>query len=189
MNYKKLNVPEFETIRSELEMFTIDGVLSKKRFWDVPYNDFKIPCPTLFNFMEQRKKLKIRICRFYLTPENNSLIPHLDGLTDARSPIGLNIPVIGYKGSTMDWYDCPKDNFKDGPFGFGGITASRIIDFTKIKKVESTVIDCPTFVRTDVVHGVENYKDSQRLVLSIRFIFNKNIGQKFEEAFDLEGIQ
>jgi hypothetical protein len=188
MNYKKLNVPEFETIRSELEMFTKDAVLSKKRFWDVPYNDFKILCPTLFNFIEKRKKLKVRMCRFYLTSENNGLQPHLDGLTYDRSPFGLNIPVFGHEGSTMDWYDCPEDNFKNGNYGFGGMTSSIIIDLNRLKKVESTVIDCPTFVRTDVVHGVENYKNSQRLVLSIRFEYNKNIGQQFDEVFDLEGI-
>lgn len=186
--YKKLNVDNFELIRGELERASTYNADKNLRFWDVPFNWFKDNSPLLYDFIESRKKLPIRLCRFYLTPKNSVLKPHVDGLTSRRSPIGLNIPIIGYENTTMDWYDCPDDNFIDGNFGFNGITASRVIHFSKLKKIDSTIIDCPTFVRTDVVHGVENYNPYQRLVLSIRFPYTSKLGQQFEDVMELSGL-
>ena len=186
--YKKLNVDKFDLIRAELEWATADSVRNNIRFWDVPFNWFKDKSPLLYDFIESRKKLPIRLCRFYLTPKNNVLLPHVDGLTNRRSPIGLNIPIIGYENTSMDWYDCPDDNIKDGNYGFNNITASRVIDFTKLVKIDTTVIECPTFVRTDVVHGVKNYNPYQRLVLSLRFPYSIRFGQKFDDVMDLSGL-
>ena len=183
--YKKLEVDNFEAMRSELELTTLDKVNSKIRYWDEPLTWFKNNTPIFYNFIENKKKVPIRLCRFYLTPCYDRLIPHVDGLTDNRSPIGLNIPIVGYENTTMDWYSCPENNFKDGNYGFNNITASRVIDFRKIEKIDSTVIDCPTFVRTDIVHGIDNYKSTNRLVLSIRFPYSKQFGQNFEDVWKL----
>ena len=182
--YKKLDVPNFEAMRLELATATLPKVMLGTRFWDEAPSWFETNTPTLYNFIERNKKLSIRLFRFYLTPPNDILIPHVDGLTTNRSPLGLNIPITGYQNTTMDWYDNPADNFKDGNYGFNNITASRIIDFNKLTKIESTVIDCPTFVRTDVVHGVVNNNPTPRLVLSIRFVYSKVAGQQFNEVFN-----
>ena len=183
--YKKLVVDNFEAMRSELELSTSNKIIANMRFWDEPVNWFKNNTPIFYNFIEDRKKIPVRLCRFYLTPCYDKLIPHVDGLTDNRSPIGLNIPIVGYQNTTMDWYSCPEDNFKDGNYGFNNITASRVIDFKKIEKIDSTVVDCPTFVRTDFVHGVTNPNPSVRLVLSIRFPYSKQFGQQFEDVWKL----
>lgn len=183
--YKKLNIDNFEIMRCELEVATLDKVKENTRFWGEDYSWFKENTPTFYNFIEDKKKVPIRMFRFYLTPAYDFLIPHADGTSNYRSPIGLNIPISGYQNTTMDWYSCPNDNFKDGNYGFNKTTASRIIDFGKLVKIDTTVIDCPTFVRTDVVHGVTNYKSTPRLVLSIRFPYSKQFGQNFEDVWKL----
>ena len=186
--YRKLNVENFEFIQTELEYATKDAVLDNKRFWDVDTNWIETNAPTLYSFLSSRVKIPIRLCRFYLTPEFGSLKPHVDGLTNTRSPIGLNIPISGCENTTMSWYKCPEDNFIDGPFGFGGITASKVVNPGKLSFIESTTINCPTFVRTDVVHGVTNMNPTHRLVLSIRFFYGATIGQNFDDVFNLTGL-
>ena len=186
--YKKLNVENFDLIRDELIRATVDDIAKGLRFWDVPFAWFKDASPLLHEFVDSRKRIPIRLCRFYLTPKYDVLIPHIDGLTNNRSPIGLNIPIIGYENTTMNWYDCPDDNLTDGNYGFNNITASRVVDFTKLTKVDTAIIDCPTFVRTDVVHGVQNFNSSQRLVLSIRFPYVATFGKQFEDVMELSGL-
>ena len=188
IHYKKLNVDNFETMRLELEAATIDKVNANIRVWGEDYSWFETNAPTFYNFIESRKKVPIRMCRFYLTPVHGFLEPHADGTSDNRSPIGLNIPISGYQNTTMDWYSCPDDNFKNGALGFNKTTASRVIDLTKLVKIDTTVIDCPTFVRTDVVHGVINNNNTRRLVLSLRFPYSHNFGQNFEDVMNLTDL-
>lgn len=186
--YKKLNVADFEPIRAELEKATNDSVKNNLRFWDVPFDWFKDNAPLTYEFIDSRKKVPIRLCRFYLTPKFKVLLPHVDGSVNRRSPIGLNIPIIGYQNTSMDWYDCPEDNLIDGKYGFNKINASKVVDFSKLKKIDTTVIDVPTFVRTDIVHGVVNQNTTPRLVLSIRFPYTSVFGQNFEDVIDLTGL-
>lgn len=188
MLYKKLNVESFEIFRQELENFTKEEVSINKRYWDVPWQQFKTGAPTFYNFVMSRKKLPVRLCRFYLTPPNDILKPHVDGWTNNRAPFGLNIPILGYEDTRMTWYDCPEDNLEDGDYGFNNISASRVKEFSRLTPIEETTIDVPTFVRTDFVHSVFNFKPTPRLVLSIRFHFVKSYGKEFHEVFNLEGL-
>lgn len=187
--YKKIKVENFESIRNELEQATVDNVAKNFRFWDVPFNWFKDKSPLLYEFIESRKRIPVRLCRFYLTPPLQILKPHVDGLTTNKSPIGLNIPIIGYKNTSMDWYDCADDNLEDGPYGFNKIKASKIINFSKIKKICSTCIDVPTLVRTDIAHGVINSNPYPRLVLSIRFFYGTTFGKNFDDIINLENLE
>lgn len=186
--YKKLNVVNFEAMRVELERATIDKVNANLRFWGEHYSWFETNAPTFYDFVESRKKVPIRMCRFYLTPAYDFLTPHADGASHNRSPIGLNIPISGYENTTMDWYSCPDDNFENGHVGFNKTSASKVIDFSKLVKIDTTVIDCPTFVRTDVVHGVTNNNPTRRLVLSLRFIYTPTFGQNFEDVMKLTDL-
>jgi hypothetical protein len=186
--YKKLNVDNFEAMRVELEAATIDKVNANIRFWGEHYSWFETNAPIFYNFIEGRKKIPIRMCRFYLTPAHDFLAPHADGTSDYRSPIGLNIPISGYKNTTMDWYSCPDDNFENGHLGFNKTPASKVIDPTKLLKIDSTVIDSPTFVRTDVVHGIINDNITRRLVLSLRFPYSYKFGQNFVDVMDIAGL-
>jgi len=184
--YQKINVPNYEVMRQELIKFTIEDVNNDTRYWDVYRDKFKNTCPEFFEFVTANSKIPIRLCRFYLTPPNETLEPHIDGLVVNRSPIGLNFPIIGWENTTMDWYDCPIDNLIDGGYGFGNINSCKVVDMTKLVKVSSVTIDVPTFVRTDVVHGVTNINPTKRLILSIRWYNNNTLGQNFNEVFDLE---
>ena len=188
MLYKKLNIDNFETMRLELKAATIDKVNANLRFWEENYSWFKTNAPTFYNFIESRKKVPIRMCRFYLTPAYDFLEPHADGMSTRRSPIGMNIPIRGYQNTTMDWYSCPEDNFRDGDYGFNQTPASKVINPTKLVKIDSTVIDCPTFVRTDVVHGVINNNITRRLVLSLRFPYSYKFGQNFEDVMNISEL-
>ena len=188
MYYKKIKVPDYPLMCGELKLATADKVSINKRFWDEPYIWFKYNAPLFYNFIEANRKTYIRLCRFYLTPPYDMLLPHIDGLTNNKSPIGLNFPIIGSEDTTMDWYESPENNLIDGPYGFGGITASRVVDFSKLIKVDTTTIDCPTFVRTDVIHGVTNRNKYKRLVLSIRFPYTKTTGQEFTDVMSFENL-
>jgi len=88
----------------------------------------------------------------------------------------------------MDWYSCPDDNFDNGRLGFNKTPASKVIDPTKLVKIDSTVIDRPTFVRTDVVHGIINNNNTRRLVLSLRFPYSYKFGQNFEDVMNIVGL-
>lgn len=188
MLFKKLNVLDFDLIRSELEIFSSKQVEEQKRYWDVDWSEFESGAPSFYKFVSERKKLPIRACRFYLTPPWGYLKPHIDGLSDNRSPLGLNIPIIGCENTRMIWYSSPDDNFEDGDYGFNESTASRVIDFGLLKKIEETEITIPTFVRTDIAHGVINPKSTPRLVLSVRFKFIKIYGTEFHQVFNLDGL-
>jgi hypothetical protein len=184
--YQKINVPDYAVMREELVNFASENVNKNTRYWDVYRDKFKDTCPTFFNFVTSNSKIPVRLCRFYLTPPNELLDPHIDGLIANRSPIGLNFPIIGWENTTMEWYDCPKDNLVDGEYGFGKINSSMVVDRTRLVKVDSVTIDVPTFVRTDIVHGVTNLNPFKRLILSVRWYNNDTLGQHFNQVFDVE---
>lgn len=187
MMFKKLNVENYEIIRKELLNFSKDSVKEKIRFWDIPFKEFK-KCPNFYNFIITNSKMPIRLCRFYLTPPTEILGPHIDGLKNNRSPLGLNFPIIFDKNSSMTWYSCPEDNLIDGNYGFNKITACKILDLTKLKIITKTVIDKPTFVRQDYVHEINNFGTNTRLVLSIRWFYTKTKGQNFNDIFYTENF-
>ena len=181
--FQKIVLPNYEVIRQQLELASAPFITEKLRYKDVSDEWIKINFPLLHNVIEERKIQNVRLYRFYITNPNSKLLPHVDGLRKLRSPLGLNLPIVGYNDVFMDWYSCPVDNFKDGPYGFNGAQASRIIDFKLLKHEVSTVIDTPTFVRQDVPHGVKNTTELYRIVLSIRFQQTQAVGQEFHEVF------
>jgi hypothetical protein len=188
MLYRKLTVPYFSKIQEELINSTKLNTLEFKRYWDTAWQDFESLSPTLYKFINLRKKTAVRLCRFYLTPPHDLLPPHVDGVSTNRSPLGLNIPISGIENTKMIWYDNPEYNFNDGNYGFNNMPSSRVADITLINKINEAVIDVPTFVRTDVVHAVVNPTDDYRLLLSIRFNFNEKTGKNFDEVFDLADL-
>jgi hypothetical protein len=186
--FLKINVPEYDSIRLELEIAAKPFVDANLRYKDVSHNWIGENAPKLFHFLETRKKKEIRLHRFYISPPNDKLLPHVDGSTKFQSPLGLNFPIIGYEGIHMDWYSCPLSNLKDGPYGFQGLPACRIIDFSILKHETSTIIDSPTFVRQDIPHGVNNIQSIPRVVLSTRFMQDYHTGREFNEVLDFSDL-
>lgn len=181
--FQKIALPNYEAIRQQLELVSASFITEKLRYKDVSDEWIKINVPLLHNVIEERKIQNVRLYRFYITNPNSELLPHVDGLRKLRSPLGLNLPIVGHNDVFMDWYSCNDDNFKDGPFGFNGAQASRIIDFSLLKHEMSTIIDIPTFVRQDIPHGIKNTTNTHRIVLSIRFQQAHNSGREFHEVF------
>lgn len=186
--FLKINIPNYADMKQQLEIAVRPFVNEQLRYKDVSHNWISEYAPLLYTFLESRKKQQIRMHRIYISPANSELIPHVDGHSKLKSPLGLNLPIIGYQGINMDWYSCPADNFKDGPYGFGRTTACRIIDFSLLKKEVSTIIDGPTFVRQDLPHGVNNNQPIPRVVLSVRFQQTPSSGQEFNEVLDFEDL-
>lgn len=186
--FLKLNVPNYESMRVQLEIATIQFVSKKLRYKDVSHEWLKDNAPLLHEFLETRKKQEIRLHRIYISAPNSELLPHVDGSTKFKSPLGLNFPISGFEGIDMDWYSCPPDNFKDGPYGFNGLPACRIVDFSILKHEVSTIVDCPTFVRQDIPHGVKNNQPIARVVLSTRFYQDYTTGREFHEVLDFSDL-
>lgn len=184
MLYKKINIDNFIKIQDEILESVQAHINSNVRFWDKTFSQIKVISPTLYNFLNLHKKLPIRFCRFYLTPANDSLGPHIDGDFKSKSPLGLNLPIIGCEGTVMNWYETQDGNLDSGRYGFGNMNAIVVKDKAKLILLDSVVIDKPTFVRTDVLHEIINSKPSPRLVLSIRFLFTNTIGQHFTDVFN-----
>ncbi len=186
MIYRKLTVPSFSAMRAELEQSTATKILEPIRYWDTEWPNIKPISPTLYSFINSKRKTLIRHCRFYLTPPNGILPPHIDGSTAERSPLSLIVPIVGFENTKMTWYDNSPDNFEDHKtFGY---TTARTKNPMMLTKIEETVIDTLTFVRTDVVHAISNPNPTCRLILSIRFNFNKETGNQFNEVFDLADL-
>jgi len=184
MLYKKFNIDNYIGIQQEVIDSVHKNITSNIRYWDQTFSQLKFTSPTLYNYIDKNKKLPIRFCRFYLTPSDGTLGPHIDGDFTNKSPLGLNLPIIGCENTYMNWYTTDIDNLCEGKYGFGKKDAIIIKDKNKLKLINSVIIDQPTFVRTDVLHEVINHKPSPRLVLSIRFIFNQKIGQNFTDVFN-----
>ncbi len=186
MLYKKLNVSCFPALRQELEQSTATKILEPIRYWDTEWPNIELISPTLYSFINRKRKTLIRQCRFYLTPPNGILPPHIDGSTAERSPLSLIVPIVGFENTKMTWYDNPPDNFEDHKsFGY---TTARTKNPMLLTKIGEAVIDTPTFVRTDIIHAISNPNPTCRLILSIRFNFNKETGNQFNEVFDLADL-
>ena len=84
----------------------------------------------------------------------------------------------------MKWWSESNAKLFTGNFGWNGIPATKILNHKELKCVAEAEIDVPTFVRTDMIHSVENYNDKPRIILSIRWAFNATEGQQFEQVMD-----
>lgn len=161
-------------MQSEL-LNSISELIGNKRFYDPSDDWISNKCPLLKKFLEERTQCPIRFYRFYFTPPEGYLGVHTDGNIWNPSTISLNFPIANTENTKMLWYTTPEENMKHGIFGKAEtknvleLTSSVPKDLKLLKEIDSTVIDCPTFVRTDVLHSVENLNPTVRIVLSVRF--------------------
>ena len=184
--YQKIKIPDFDIKQQELIKLASDKFQDPNllTYYDPDTNELENICPTLYSFICMNSKLPIRFFRLYNSPPGGGLGPHIDGGADNRSPIGLNLPILNCTNSLMKWWDESNANIVMGNFGWNNIPATKILNKLELRCIDSVVIDSPTFVRTDFIHSVENYNAQPRIIMSIRWKYNKLRGQRFEDVLD-----
>ncbi len=185
MIYKKIDVPNIDIMIAEILIMVSPQISQNLRYWDLPLTDFYKATPTFFKYITSNTFRSIpRLFRFYNTPPNGMLVPHIDNIAQAPNKIGFNIPLSGTKNTFMNYYTTPDDNLGitlSG--GFGSMPAQIIKDKSKLVLIDSIEIDKPTILRTDLIHEVVNPNNSYRLVLGMKYV-----GKQFEDAMDLSGL-
>tara|TARA_B100000941_G_scaffold245214_1_gene189606 strand:+ start:2358 stop:2888 length:531 start_codon:yes stop_codon:yes gene_type:complete len=175
MFYSKVNIDDnlFEKIKIELRD-SQDWSSIKKMVWVPPSGWLESECPISHQWIESVREREIQFIRFHLTPAFGKLNIHIDGTLENPRVHALNIPVINYENALMRWYDySDKSNWKNDYVepreelnnAKGGVP----INPTKCVVVDKTIIDRPTFLRTDTPHSIDNPNDGVRVILSVRF--------------------
>lgn len=177
--YRKIEIPNFEIIKTELLTLVSPQISQNLRYWDIPGIDFFKSAPVFFNYLKKNFYRFPILFRFYNSPPHDGLGPHIDNLPTAKNRIGFNIPLLGVKNTVMNYYDTISDNLEIAhTVGFGSTPAQLIKDNTRLVLIDSFVVNQPTLVRTDRIHSVSNPNDTYRLVLGMKFI-----GTTFEEVY------
>lgn len=177
--YKKIEIPNFEIIKTELLTLVSPQISQNLRYWDIPGIDFFKSAPVFFNYISKNFYRFPILFRFYNTPPHDGLGPHIDNSPTAKNRIGFNIPLAGTKNTVMNYHDPLHDNIElHHTVGFGSMPAQLIKDYTKLILIDSLEIDQPTLLRTDRIHSVSNPNDTYRLILSMKLI-----GTTFEEVY------
>ena len=177
--YRKIKIPNFEIIKTELLTLVEPQISQNIRYWDLPVIEFCKFTPVFFEYILKNFYSFPKLFRFYNTPPFGALGPHIDNLSTAKNRIGFNIPLAGTKNTAMNYYDTPSDNLEiTHNLGFGSMPAQLIKDKTRLVLINSLEVDQPTLLRTDVIHSVSNPNDTYRLVLGMKLI-----GSTFEEVF------
>ncbi len=175
MLYNKVDIDDnlFNKIRQELKVAQ-DWSSMKKMAWVPPSGWLQTKCPISYQWIESVREREIQLIRFHLTPPRGKLNIHIDGTIENPRVHALNSPVMNYENAFMRWYDySDKSNWKNDYVepreelynAKGGVP----IDESKCVVTDETIIDRPTFLRTDTPHSIDNPNDGVRVILSIRF--------------------
>jgi hypothetical protein len=168
-----------------LDFFKTNGHLLREDteyFVHVPFDAFT----QLKQFIESRAKIEINETSVYfIAPGTKSKI-HIDGLKkdNGKVPEGMMIahqwvlilPVSGYENSISNWYsnnDVADDDERihnhvrdQFPFNF---YVSFVKDNVQVNPIETTTLDRPTFIKSNIYHDVHNSGLDTRMVFIIRF--------------------
>lgn len=117
------------------------------------------------------KEVHVILGMVVVSPPNDTAVIHVDGNVIPRVPDdpnwALNIPLHNCEEGKMTWYGGDYKLFsqesKEGLKWIG-----IIFNETPVPQAMK-VINEPTLIRIDVPHNVENYSDSPRLMLTVRF--------------------
>lgn len=185
--YKKIEIPNFDIQQQELIKLVENKFLDTNRldYYDPSTAEMTECCPSLYTYILEKSKVPIRFFRIYHSPPGGGLGPHIDGGAYYRSPIGLNLPILNCTNSLMKWWDKSNAKMITGNFGWNGIPAVKILNKPELQCIDQVEIDVPTFVRTDFIHSVENYNYKSRIIMSIRWKFDRVQGQQFQDVFEL----
>jgi hypothetical protein len=176
--YQKLDIENFEVIIDEILRFAAPKIPLTQRYLDANPLDIYRYTPKLFCFLRENFHKFPILFRFYNSPPYYQMPPHIDNHPEAENKIGFNIPLLGTKDTTMNYYSTPDDNLRLTYTGFANMPAQTLKDYSKLTLLASFELDKPTLVRTDIIHDIVNQKDSNRLILGM-----KCLGTTFEEVY------
>ena len=164
--YKKVLIPNLPIIQEKLLSAIPVDISKLKENWAVVINQSTIDSiPELREFINDNN-LEFDIGRFFITLPNNDIVIHIDGNDQNPKHLAINIPVLGCKNTSMNWWD---------ELGEGGVFSTEKygsnVEFFKSasKKIASLELTQPYMVRVDVPHNVSNPTSMHRIILSLRF--------------------
>lgn len=197
MIYQKLNVDNLKEIQNEvIEYFNqnqhlLDLETKEEYFVQIDITNL----PILSDFLKSRAISKIVETSTCFLPGKANLKIHIDGLKkdNGKVPPGrmianrnvLIIPIENTLETINYWYK-NEDVDDEDEYIVNRVRPVYPYDFyvsfcTKnLKPIASTVIDKPTFIKSDIYHNVHNNGDKTRLVFIVRF--------HEEEHFTLDDI-
>lgn len=180
--FKELNLPF--TYQAALERAVLDQVnfheLTCARFLVLDKTRLLRACPLLGVTLLRCKVLsQLQNASLIVLLPNSDIEPHKD--LDVEQHIALNFPIFGCAGSSTVFYKThglPERlsvhvNVLDDPFD-GVQKAKATQGYVKYKRAEVTEVArlellTPYWLNVAAVHNVQNFKDTMRVSLSLRF--------------------
>lgn len=163
--YRKIDVPDIETITEEMRSMLAGYDLSIPRFSVIPVDRIMGSMPCLGRYFSKHGLEPIAACLIVIAGPSDQVI-HVDYLkTDIC--LAMNFPVSGCEEAYTSFYEnkgvltlqhTPKTNlpyynyFDPDP-----------------QEVDRFVLDGPTVLRITVPHAVHNHGSSNRVCMSFRF--------------------
>ena len=185
------NFDNLNNIQSELLRAITHDYRQKTHAFTYPEKYIADMCPTFWKWLKPRLYVPTRLLRFYVTAPHSELSPHIDG-APVTVPFGLNIPVLNCESTTMTWWDVPKDQIKffeqHEKYGYMSSYKLREPALATNRILERIEINRPCFVRNDIMHSIENDRDTWRIMLSIRFPLHTIRWRTLEEVMDLSNL-
>lgn len=165
---KKVFIPNLAQIQSALLPMALARLRKNQNdAFVVDRTLLETSVPWLFNFFKQHA-LIYDTSRIFQTAPNNSLAIHVDGTNEWPKLLALNIPIIGCKNTSMDWWTNvhPTESTHTNEYGkniqlFDGVNNQVI---TQLELTE------PCMVRIDIPHSVNNPTEQRRIILTVRFM-------------------
>lgn len=165
--YKFVDIPNFDKIQQDL-VAMVPSFFKEVSTHAVVVNveDIKLHCPLLIDFFE-KNNLVWDIARFFMIAPMTEIRIHIDGNSENPKFLALNLPVMGYKNTNMNWWDqvelCGVESTEKYGKNIGYYDSDN-------KVMTHTVeLNSPALVQIDIPHNVNNPHDCARVVLSVRF--------------------
>lgn len=195
--YQKFNIPNLSDIQKEvLDYFKKHNHLIQEDAEDEYFVQFNIKdLPILNNFLKTRALSEIVETSTCFLPGYKNLRIHIDGLKKDNGKVPkdrmianrnvLIIPINHTENSINYWYRNEDVSDEDeeivnrirpvAPYNFFVSFCTK-----ELNPIASTVIDKPTFIKSDIYHNTHNNGPETRLVFIVRF--------HEEEHFTLDDI-
>lgn len=187
--YQLANLPDFEQIQKELlECIDHDWTSRGLNAFSYPEAHMEERCPTLMAWLKPRSKVAFSQFRFYVTPPHSFLEEHIDGGgVIPTCAFNLNIPVANTKNTTFTWYKTDPSNLEVKKIN-GRASSFYAKDRTILEPLDKLEITAPVFVKTDILHGVQNPNDTFRLMFTVRWPIKKDAFRTIEECLITDDI-